>query len=478
MMSVAPASPAVRVRSFPLAVVAIVVIGFVGVLLSSVTSMALTPLADVFDTSMGTIVWVTTVFLLAAGLTMPIAGWAVDRFGGRAVLLVGLILFVAGSLGSGLSESVGQLLASRAIQGLGGGLLEPASLALLSQITPRARIGAVMGLMGAVINVAPAIGPLVGGVLLSSGGWRSIFFFAVPPVLLALVLLVLSVSGGGGERAAESRAGVRLDLRGVILLCAGFAAALFAVARIGGAGMPTTIIVGVLGLGLLCGYVVHARKAAEPVVDPALFGDRRFSGAVAIMGTGGILTFSILTMAPILAERVWNLDGITRGLPLGAFGLGVLVSMSLSGWLSDRLGSRRIVTVGAGTCAVALAATALLSDGLAVPHVSGPLLLGVAGLAFGMVLAPTFAVIYRVLPDSVVGRGTTAALIASQLGSALGATVIGVVLDALQDSAFTAALVVLSTAMLCAALVAHRTLDGRGDESEEVSIAVAHGTES
>jgi len=160
--------------------------------------------------------------------------------------------------------------------------------------------------------------------------------------------------------------------------------------------------------------------------------DRKFSGAVAIMGAGGVLTFSVLTLAPMLAERVWNLEGIAFAMPLGAFGLGMLVSMSISGAVSDRIGPRPIVTVGAAGAAVCLAGLAVLTPELTAPAITGPLLLGVTGVAFGTVSAPTFASIYRILPRASVGRGTTAALIAVQLGAALGVTSIGALIDAFE----------------------------------------------
>ncbi|MFC9087434.1 MFS transporter [Nocardiopsis dassonvillei] len=113
-------------RSLPLAVAALAVIGFVSVPVSSVTSMALAALAEALDTSMSSTVWVTTVFLSTAGLALPFAGWDVDRFGGRPALLVGLAVFAAGALGGGSAVTFEQLIAARAVQGLDGGVLEPA----------------------------------------------------------------------------------------------------------------------------------------------------------------------------------------------------------------------------------------------------------------------------------------------------------------------------------------------------------------
>lgn len=463
MTHMSTASDALGARSFPLAISSLAIIGFVSVLVGTVTSMALTTLSEAFGASTSVIVWVTTAYLLAAGLTLPVAGWAVDRFGARPVLLVGVGIFVVGSLASGLANSIELLLLSRALQGLGGGVLEPACLALISRITERQRIGTVMGVMAAVINIAPAVGPLVGAALLSWTGWQGVFFFAGPPVIVAVLLLAVSLrrheeSDASGDDTAKPE---QLDAAGLALLGVGFAALLLAFAQVGEDTLWLAAIAGVGGVVLLAAYVRRALRIDEPVVNPRLFMDRKFSGAVAIMGAGGVLTFSILTLTPMLAERVWNLEGIAFAMPLGAFGLGMLVSMSISGAVSDRIGPRPIVTVGAAGAAVCLAGLAVLTPGLTAPAITGPLLLGVTGVAFGTVSAPTFASIYRILPRALVGRGTTAALIAVQLGAALGVTSIGALIDALGDVAFVVVPALLAVIMFAAAVIARFTLPVR-----------------
>ncbi|ADH67131.1 MFS transporter [Nocardiopsis dassonvillei] len=449
----------VSARFLPLAVAALAVIGFVSVLVSSVTSMALTTLAEALGTSMSSIVWVTTVFLLTAGLALPFAGWAVDRFGGRPVLLVGLAVFAAGALGSGSAVTFEQLIAARAVQGLGGGVLESACLALISQITDRRRIGAVMGLMSMVINLAPAVGPVIGAALLSAAGWRSVFLFAVPPILLAGVLLALSLgqwrtSPGTDSSAPGAAQAHRFDLVGLALLGLGFTASLFAIGRLS-AGTPwSTLTAGVLGALLLVVYVRRSLRVPAPIIDPRLFTDRRFSGAAAIMGMGGVLLFSTLTLVPLLAARSWDLSGLTEAVPLAAFGTGMLVSMSVAGALSDRVGSRRIVTTAAACSAGSLALLAACAQLLPSPALVCTLLLCLTGLSFGAVSAPTFASIYRILPAAMAGRGTTAVLLVVQLGAALGVTGIGSLVGAVGSRSHTTVLVLLAGLMLTAAGVA------------------------
>ncbi len=436
-------------------ITALIVIGFVSVAASSITAMALAPLAGAFAVPMNAVVWVTTVYLLTAGLALPVTGWAVDRFGGRSVLLVGTTVFALGSLASGLTTSFDQLLIARAVQGIGGGSLEPACLALVAQITDRRRVGAVMGLMAAAINVAPVVGPLFGAALLG-WGWRGIFLFAVPPMILAAVLLGTSLGTpqrGSHGAGLPTGAGRPMDVTGLALLGLGFASVLLAPTLLADGMVPGAVVTGLLGGTMMMAYARYARRTEHPIVDLGVFGDRRFSGAVAVMGIGGVVTFGMLTLLPLMADRSWGLGGLARAIPLGAFSVGMLVSMSVSGALSDRLGSRRIVAVGAGGTAVLMAGVAA-GVALHVPAALCIALFALAGTSFGAVSAPTFASIYRVLPQEMAGRGTTAALIAVQLGAAAGVTGIGALVEARGEAAFTLVLKILSGLMVAAAAIA------------------------
>lgn len=448
------------VRSFPLALAALGTIGFISVLVASVTSMALGTLADAFGTSMRSIVWVTSAYLLAAGVALPVAGWGVDRFGGRTVLLGGVGVFAAGSLASGLAANVEQLFAARAIQGLGGGVLEPACLALLSQITGRRRIGTVMGLMALLINIAPIVGPVIGAGLLALGDWHAIFLFAVPPALFAGALLMVSIRHDR-QPAAEPepvRPTQRLDVIGLLLLTLGFTSLLLGLTLLAGGSRIGALAAGALGAVALAAYGWHCRHATvDPVIDIRLFTDRRLSGAAIIMGATGVVQFSMLTMAPLLAEQVWQLRGPGRAVPLCVLGAGMLMSMSVAGALSDRVGPRVPVLIGTTGTALFLFAFAACVQ-RAAPRTVSLTVLFLAGVAFGAVAAPTFASIYRILPPSIVGAGTTAVLIAVQISASIGTTAVGALIERLAGSAYSIAALLLAVLMLGVTIVAHRAL--------------------
>ena len=146
--------------------------GIMGILDSSMIAAAADTLAQDLDTSLATVSWVSTSYLLALTVSIPVTTWAVDRFGGRRLWLVGLVVFLAGSIGSGLAWDAPSLIVFRVVQGLGAGLLDPLMLTLLARASGPERAGRVMGLMGVVGSSGPVLGPVVGGIILQGLSWR------------------------------------------------------------------------------------------------------------------------------------------------------------------------------------------------------------------------------------------------------------------------------------------------------------------
>ena len=231
---------------------------FLAVLDGTAVTASLQTLAAVFGGDLALLVWVTSAYLMAAGTTLPLVGWASDRFGGRAVFLTGLAAFVAGSLLSGLAWSAPMLIAARVLQGLGGGLLEPAAMAVAATLAPRNAVGKVMSRFSLVINIAPIVGPLVGTLLGDAGWWRWIFLLNLP---IGLVILVTALRWVPASAGAGASGGAGPDLRGMALLIPGFVGLLLALNRWGaGGGGGQVRSIGLVGCLLVAGYVVYALR--------------------------------------------------------------------------------------------------------------------------------------------------------------------------------------------------------------------------
>src|SRR3954467_1010648 len=172
-----------------LAAAAVVVCGATMTILdSTIVNVAIKRLGLEFDARLSTIQWVSTAYLLAIAAVIPLAGWAVDRFGTRRVFMTAVAAFAAGSLLCGLAWSAGSLIAFRVLQGLGGGMLMPVGMTILAHAAGPERMGRVMALVGVPMLIAPALGPVLGGALLDAGSWRLIFLINLPIAVLALGL--------------------------------------------------------------------------------------------------------------------------------------------------------------------------------------------------------------------------------------------------------------------------------------------------
>lgn len=419
---------------------------------TTVTS-ALEALAPELDTTISGVVWVTTIYLIAASASVPLVGWLTERWGSTRVLQVGLVGFALGSLLSGFAWDLPSMIVFRFLQGLSGGMLEPASLAIIGAITPTAVLGRVMGMVSLVINIGPVIGPLVGGALVAADAWPWIFWVNVPlGVLVGVIAWRLLPSGEGSSTRAP------VDVIGLLLLPPGFVLVLLGLNR-WGVGAAAIVVIGlvVLGLALLAAYVRHARRAPKPLLDVNLLRLPSFAGALGVMSTVGLIMYSQLTVLPLMAQRNLGLDAAWAGLPVAILGVGLMISMTLAGRASDVVGPRVIVRSGALTTVV----TAVL---IVVGHGSWPvpvvlLIVLALGLGFGAVASPTFASVYRVLPAAAIAQGTAALFIVTQLFASAGVTVVGLLTATSSDPAGMAYVVVAALALVAAGL--SRLLPGR-----------------
>lgn len=405
---------------------ALVVLGLaalLAVLDGTVVAVALNSFAGAFSTSLTAVVWVTTGYLLAAAAALPLLGWATARFGGRTVFLTGLLLFVLGSTLATLAWSAPSLIAFRVVQGFGGGLLEPSSLGLAAALAGRDRVGRVIGLMSMIINVAPVLGPVVGGLLLSTGHWQWIFIVNIPLGLVILASAVAFIPAGAARDTSAARP--TADLRGLTLLTVGFVAILFALNRSSQPGAAWTVAVSALvGLALLGTYVRYALTTGrKPVLDLRLLRRPGFAATLSVMGLVGLIMYSQLTSLPMFDGDRFHLHGTAQGLLVSALGLGLLVSMSTGGRISDRTGPRPLVRAGSLATAAGLAAFTIWHNDLPLPALFALFLF--VGLGFGLSASPTFASAYRTLPAEEQPQGTTALFMTVQLTASLGVTLLG-----------------------------------------------------
>jgi len=360
---------------------------------------------------------IVTAYLIAATVAMPVYGKLGDRFGRMPVMQAALGLFLIGAALCGLATGMAQLIAFRAIQGLGGGGLMIGAQTILGEIvSPRER-GRYLGLIGAAYAVAVVGGPLLGGVLIDRFGWRWIFALYPPLCVLASAGLALTLRL---PRPTRDRVRPRLDLLGAAFL----AAAVVGLVLLGQTRDPRWVALAVVGAA---GYLLSARRAEDPILPLQLFADRAFAVPVAIAFLLGFALFGALTYLPAYVRITQGTTATNAGLLVTALMGGVLLTSVVSGRLITRTGRYKPYPV-AGTLLAGLGFVllAVLAGGSGPAALTGVLVL--TGLGVGlvmqvMVLAVQNAVAYRDL-----GVATSSVTFFRQVGASAGVAVAGAVL--------------------------------------------------
>jgi EmrB/QacA subfamily drug resistance transporter len=403
----------------------VVVVGAIMTILDvTIVNVALPTLGHDLHTSVATIQWLPTIYMLAFACVIPLSGWTATRFGAKRVWLASLATFMAGSLLAGLAPSIGALIAFRVVQGVGGGMIMPLGQAMLAQVAGPKRMGRVMSVIGVPLLLAPIFGPLIGGSLIQAASWRWIFFVNLPVGLVAIALAVRLLPD------SPPRSGQRLDTRGFVLLSGGLALFLYGLAEVAQharATAPQAMWPMVGGLMSVALFVRHALRVREPLLDLRLFRQRGFTTGAAANLVVGTALFGAALLLPLYFEIVRGQSPFDTGLLLIPQGLGAAASISLAGYLTDRVGARRVVPVGVG---LAMAGTAWYTQiGVQTSYLATVLALLLIGLGLGATITPAMAAAFGGLAPTSMGQATSAINVVQRVAGALGSALLAVVLQ-------------------------------------------------
>jgi len=365
--------------------------------------------------------WVTSAFLLAQTAVTPIYGKLGDLYGRKRMLEGAIVVFLIGSALCGLANSMTELIAFRAVQGLGaGGLIVLVQAAVGDVVPPRER-GRYQGLFGAVFGVASVAGPLLGGAIVENFSWRWIFYVNLPVGALALIVISATLPATG------RRARPRIDYLGAALLAAALSAIVL-VASLGGTTWPwgsaQTIVVTLLGLVLLAFFAAVERRAEEPVLPPALARDRVFVVACAESLIVGFALFGSVTFLPLYFQTVDGASPTGAGLRLVPMMLGVLTMSIVSGQIITRTGRYRVFPI-AGTALMTLGLALLSRLDVGTSSATAFVYLLILGLGLGSVMQVLVLAVQNAVDYSVLGAATSGVTLFRGIGGSLGAAVFG-----------------------------------------------------
>jgi EmrB/QacA subfamily drug resistance transporter len=392
---------------------------------ATMVNVALETLARDFNTSLATIQWVSTAYLLALAMVIPLSGWSVERFGARTTWGLAIGLFTLGSVLCGIAWSAGSLIAFRVVQGLGGGAMVPVMQTILARAAGPARLPRVMAAIGVPAMLAPVIGPALGGLLVSHASWRLIFYINVP---ICLGALALSARVAMPETRAVN--GSKLDLRGLVLLSPALAAIVYGLAQAGTHGTfaaRSVLLPVAVGLGLLLAFAVHALARSQPIIDLRLFRARSFAGSTGVIFFFGMAMLGSALLLPLYYQQARGEDALHAGLLLAPQGLGFGVALIAASRLSDRFGPRPLVLAGLAFTAISTFALTRLGADTSYLYVSAASL--ISGLGIGSAIVPALAGAYRDLDKTAIPRATSSVRIFQQLGGSFGVAVLAVVLQ-------------------------------------------------
>jgi EmrB/QacA subfamily drug resistance transporter len=370
--------------------------------------------------------WVVTAYLLASTVSTPIWGKLGDLYGRKTFFQAAIVIFVAGSIVAGLSQSMAMLIAFRAVQGLGaGGLLVGAQAIVGDVVSPRDR-GRYQGIFGAVFGVTSVLGPLLGGFFVDQLSWRWVFYVNVPVGALALVVTAI-VLPGNLERVHRV-----IDYLGTVLLAAGVSA-LVLLTSLGGTtyawASPQIIGLAVAGVLSLAVFALVERRAVEPVLPPRLFANRVFSTSAAIGFVVGFAMFGAITYLPQYLQIVKGVSPTSSGLQLLPLMAGLLLTSIGSGQLISRYGRYKIFPiVGTAVMTVGLFLLSRLSVDTGAMAASAAMF--VLGLGLGSVMQVLVIAVQNAVGYDDLGAATSGATFFRSIGGSFGVAVFGAVFSA------------------------------------------------
>lgn len=395
---------------------------------STIVSIALRQLTDRLHTTLGTIQWVSTGYLLAMFVAIPLSSWLQARLGGKRLWIAALGVFLLGSVLCAFAWNAPSLIAFRVVQGLGGGVMVPLMITLIMQAAGGQSMGRLMALVGLPTSLGPILGPVIGGVILNWLDWRWLFLVNVPVCIVGAILaqrILPNDRPAPGPKPA-------LDVMGMLMLVPGLVAVIFGLSNVskdGGAGRLDVWLPVLAGVVLVGAFLAWAsRRGDAALVDIALFNHRPLAVGSFVLFLLSIALYGAMLLLPLYWQDLRGEDALAAGLLLIPQGVGTLLSRTLGGRLTDDVGPRSVAVLG-----FLVVAVGTIPFSYAGPDTARwwlMLVLLVRGLGLGLVFTPIMSVAFVGLDRPQVPHASIITRVAQQLGGSFGTAVLAVVLEA------------------------------------------------
>jgi EmrB/QacA subfamily drug resistance transporter len=411
-------------------VAGVVVLGAVMSILDiTVVAVAQRTFQDIFGKTQAQVAWTATGYTLALATVIPLTGWAADRFGTKRLYILAIVLFTAGSALCSTATSLEMLVAFRVLQGLGGGMLMPLGMTILTRAAGPERLGRVMAILGVPMLLGPIFGPILGGWLIDIASWHWIFLINVPIGIIATVY-AWRVLDRDEVHPSES-----FDFVGMLLLSPGLALFLYGVSSIPAAKqehgtMWTTNVVvpTVVGLALVAAFVPWALRKhnIHPLVQLRLFTNRYMTVAVVTMTLFAMAFFGASLLFTLYFQQVRGESPLASGWLVAPQGFAAMLTMPIAGFMADKIGPGKVVLTGLVFDTVGMAMLIGLDNKTPYSYIMTSFV--IMGLGMGATMMPVFTAGLASLKDHDIARGSTLMNITQQIAISMGTALFSVLL--------------------------------------------------
>lgn len=404
----------------------VVVLGaFMSVLDTTIVNIALPRLETDFGASVTDVQWVLTGYTLAQGVAVPLVAYFTDRLGIKRFYIFSLAAFTVGSALCGLAWSLPLLILFRILQGLGGAALMPLSMTLLFSAFPPEERGAAMGFFGIPVLLAPAIGPTLGGYLVTYVGWQLIFYINVPVGILAVILAFLFIRDQGERKRPH------FDLAGFCFATVGLAATLYGFSSASTDGWGSSTVMGYLGAGILSLIIFVVielsiiRRGGEPLLNLRLFKNGPFSTSNIANILITFTMFGGIFLIPIYLQNMRQLNAYQAGLVLLPQAFASMVAVLVGGRLVDRLGVKAVVIPGLLILAISSWQMTYVDNH--TPFAWFQVLLILRGLSMGLIMQPLSVSMMVDIPARQLAQASSLNTVTRSVATSLGVAVLSTV---------------------------------------------------
>lgn len=408
-------APELETRNYPLMIIGVMAASLLQILDTTIANVALPHMQSSLGATVDTITWVLTSYIIASAVALPITGWLADRIGARRLFIGSVAGFILASMLCGIAQNLEEMVIFRAFQGVAGAFIAPLSQSFMLDATRPSRHPQILAVWGMGIMIGPILGPILGGWLTETANWRWVFFVNLPVGLASLAALVAFLP----RRPQRER---RFDLAGFAMMAVALTAFQLMLDR--GTqqdwlASPEIWIYLLLSLSATWMVVIHFATAKAPMFERALFADRNFAIALGFMIVIGLVMFAVMALLPPMLQNLFGYGVIDTGIVLMPRGVGILVSMQISGLLMRRgIDARPVVASGFVICAYSLWQMAHWSLEVDEMHViiSGLL----QGLGMGLVFIPLQVSAFATLDPKLRTDGSSLLNLFRSLGASAG----------------------------------------------------------